>query len=105
MGFVLMVTYRIFHQPLWFSVTVCLLVPSLMGFVKEWDDSREPGNRWDWGDIRDNEIGVSVGVAVGSAVGSVIVILVFERSTSSVTTTSSPSCISSLSSTTNPLLL
>ncbi len=65
MGFVLMVSYRLFHQPLWFSVIVCVLVPSLMGFVKEWDDSREPGNRWDWGDIRDNEIGVSVGVAIG----------------------------------------
>lgn len=65
MAFLLMAMYRIFGMGFWLSVTVCVLVPSLIGCVKEWDDSREPGNRWDWHDIRDNEIGVSVGVAVG----------------------------------------
>ena len=65
MTFVLMVMYRIFGMGFWLSVIVCVSVPSLIGCVKEWDDSREPGNRWDWHDIRDNEIGVSVGVAVG----------------------------------------
>ena len=65
MTFVLMVMYRIFGMGFWLSVIVCVSVPSLIGCVKEWDDSREPGNRWDRHDIRDNEIGVSVGVAVG----------------------------------------
>lgn len=66
MAFVLMAVYRIFGMGYWLTLAVCAVVPTLMGIVKEWDDSREPGNRWDWGDIRDNEIGTAVGLAVGS---------------------------------------
>ncbi|MBQ7204944.1 MAG: hypothetical protein IJS04_03785 [Muribaculaceae bacterium] len=61
----MMAVYRIVKIDFWLSVAVCSLVPSLIGVCKEWDDSTEPGNRWDWGDIRDNEIGVAVGTAIG----------------------------------------
>jgi len=61
----MMAVYRIAKIDFWLTVAVCSLVPSLIGVCKEWDDSREPGNRWDWHDIRDNEIGVAVGTAIG----------------------------------------
>jgi len=62
---VMMAAYRMLRIDLGASVAVCSIVPSLIGVCKEWDDSREPGNLWDWHDIRDNEIGVAVGTAIG----------------------------------------
>lgn len=63
---VMMAAYRMLRIDFWTSVAVCSIVPSLIGVCKEWDDSREPGNRWDWHDIRDNEIGIAAGIVVGS---------------------------------------
>lgn len=63
---VMMAAYRMLRIDFWTSVAVCSIVPSLIGVCNEWDDSREPGNRWDWHDIRDNEIGIAAGIVVGS---------------------------------------
>ena len=60
------VASRILSLPFSWCIALSLCVPVLIGVGKEIVDSKEEGNRWDWGDIRDNEIGIAVGIAVGS---------------------------------------
>jgi uncharacterized protein YfiM (DUF2279 family) len=47
------------------DIAIALSVPSFLGIVKEIDDSMEEGNRFDWGDIRDDLIGACAGTALG----------------------------------------
>ena len=58
------VVSRIAHLSLWWCIALALCVPVLIGIVKEIGDSREPGNRFDWGDIRDDVIGACAGTAL-----------------------------------------
>lgn len=62
---VMSAVYRMAGFSLSWDIAIALSVPSFLGIVKEIDDSREEGNRFDWCDIRDNEIGACVGTSLG----------------------------------------
>jgi uncharacterized protein YfiM (DUF2279 family) len=43
-----------------------------LGALKEWRDSRQAGNRWDWKDIRSNVIGVVTSAAITAGVDALM---------------------------------
>ena len=58
------VASRILSLPFSWCIALSLCVPVLIGVGKEIVDSKEEGNRFDWHDIRDNEIGAGAGTAL-----------------------------------------
>lgn len=61
---VVAVACRIASLSLWWCIGLTFGVPTIVGIVKEIIDSKEPGNRFDWGDIRDDVIGACAGTAL-----------------------------------------
>lgn len=58
------VACRIVGLSLSWCIALTFGIPTVVGIVKEIGDSKEEGNRFDWHDIRDNEIGAGAGTAL-----------------------------------------
>lgn len=47
------------HWLLWYAVAGAVL---MIGILKEWYDSRQPGNHWCWWDILSDIIGIGLAI-------------------------------------------